>query len=112
MKVGLKLFLWGVLVTRLSCHPLLLPHNLYHHFHVGPAVQDYFTPTQCYLSRAASQTRFPLQLLQSLFLPLYVHLCMALVWHLLATTPVVWTAAHSPGDPKEAQHLVIIQPPL
>lgn len=95
MEAGQNLLHCRVLVTRPSYHPLLLPHNLYHHTYVGPAVQDYSTPIQCYLSHAATQTPFPLQLLQSPLFPLlYMHLCMALVWPLLATTPVVWTAAH------------------
>lgn len=75
-------------------YPLpLLPHSLYRRIRMHPVVQDCCTLTHRYLYRPANQTKFPLQLLQSPLFPLFVHLCMAPVWLLLATTPVVWTAA-------------------
>lgn len=90
-------------------YPLpLLPHSLYHRILMHPAAQDCCTLTHRYLCRPVNRTKFPLHLLQSPLFPLFVHLCMAPVWLLLATTPVVWTAE----EPKEVQHWVNIAPPL
>lgn len=81
------------MVAHPTCPLPLLPLSLYHRIHMHPVVQDSYTPTHHYLCRPANQTKFPLQLLQFLLFPLFVHLCMAPVWLLLATAPVVWTAA-------------------
>lgn len=78
-----------VMVTH-PTYPLpLLPHSPFQCIHMHPAVQDYCTLTIQYLYHPANQTRFPPQLLQFPLFPLFVHLCMAPVWLLLATTPVV-----------------------
>lgn len=91
-------------------HLLLLPHSLYHRILMYPAVQAYCTPTHHYLCRPrpVNQTKFPLQLLQSLLFRLFVHLCMAPVWLLLATALLVWIAE----EPSEAQYWVNMAPTL
>lgn len=66
----------------------LLPHSLYHRIRMHPAIQDCCTLTN-HLFCQVNQIKFPLHLLESLPFPLFVHLCMALVWLLLATAPVV-----------------------
>lgn len=81
----------------IATHPtfplLLLPHSLYHRIRTRPAILDCCTPSHRHFCRPVNQTKFPLQLLPFPLFPLFVHLCMAPVWLLLATAPVVWTAA-------------------
>lgn len=102
-----------LLVTNLSFPLLLLPLSQFHRTPTSPAVQGISTHTQIYLFHAVDPAHFPLRHLQlplSPVFPLYLLPCMALVWPLLAITPVVWTAARQPEDSREA-HPVITQPP-